>query len=174
MSISQRRGTITHTERGLKFTTSNKLAADYFTKPGLQNCVESNSQKTRKGAKRSYQSVQTGFIKGSYIGQIIRLINDILEQTVAQNMPGILLQLDFKKAFDTIEWKFVQKTLALFNFGDSFQRWISTLYTNPESSIMNSGFCTNSFKLSRGVRQGCPLSPYLFILSVEILACKIR
>ena len=46
---------------------------------------------------------QTGFIKGRFIGQNIRLINDILEQTKLQNIPGILLQLDFRKAFDTIE-----------------------------------------------------------------------
>ena len=46
---------------------------------------------------------QTGFIKGRYIGQNIRLINDILEQTKLRNIPGILLQLDFRKAFDTIE-----------------------------------------------------------------------
>jgi len=117
---------------------------------------------------------QTGFIKGRYIGQNIRLTNNILEQTTNQNIPGILIQLDFKKAFDTIEWEFIQKTLAFYNFGDSIQQWISTLYTNPESSVMSNGFCTNPFQLSRCVRQDCPLWPYLFILAVEILACKIR
>ena len=48
--------------------------------------------------------------------QSIRLINDIMEQTEQQDVPGILL-LDFRKAFDTIEWNFIQQTLSLFNFG---------------------------------------------------------
>ena len=49
--------------------------------------------------------------------QSIRLINDIMEQTEQQDIPGILLLLDFRKAFDTIEWNFIQQTLSLFNFG---------------------------------------------------------
>ena len=117
---------------------------------------------------------QTGFIKGRYIGQNIRLINDILEQTKLRNIPGILLQLDFRKAFDTIEWKFIQRTIQLFNFGESIQRWISIFYVNSESAVLNNGFCTNYFRLSRGVRQGCPLSPCLFNLAAELLACKLR
>ena len=63
---------------------------------------------------------QTGFVKGRYISQNIRLINDILEQTKLRNILGILLQLDFRKAFDTIEWGFIQKTIALFSFGEAF------------------------------------------------------
>ena len=112
--------------------------------------------------------------KGRYLGQNIRVINDILEQTKLQSIPGILLQLDFCKAFDTIEWSFIHKVIALLNFRDCIQRWISTFYSNSESALLNNGFCTNYFKLSRGVRQGCALSPYLFIVAVEILACKIR
>ena len=119
-------------------------------------------------------SDQSGFVKGQYIGQNVRLINDILEQTKLQNIPGILLQLDFQKALDTIEWKFIQNAIAFFNFGESIQRWIQTFYSNIQSSVLNNGFSTNYFALSRRVRQGCPLSPFLFVLAVELLACKIR
>jgi len=63
---------------------------------------------------------------------------------------------------------------VLFNFGESIQRWISMFYVNTESAVLNNGFCTNYFCLSRGVRQACTLSSCLFILATELLAWKIR
>ena len=119
-------------------------------------------------------SDQASFIKGRYIGENIRLIEDVMEYAKVHNTPGILISLDFKKAFESLEWGYIMNTLDVFNFGTSIKRWISTFYTNIESAVINNGFLTNWLKPSRGVRQGFPLSPFLFILSVELLANKIR
>ena len=69
---------------------------------------------------------------------------------------------------------FCSKTLEHFGFGSSFINWISLFYTDIQSFIINNGWSGGLFELGRGVRQGCPLSPYIFILCVEVLATAIR
>jgi len=117
---------------------------------------------------------QTGYLPNRYIGQNIRLLEDITFFTMEENLPGIILSIDFEKAFDSINWNFLYKTLQTFNFGEKFISYIRTMYHNIESTVLNNGYTNQFFKLERGVRQGCPLSAYLFILSIEILAINIR
>ena len=84
------------------------------------------------------------------------------------------MQLDFEKAFDSIEWNFLFEVLRKLNLGETFIRFVRCCYKDIYSCINNNGFTTNWFKLGRGVRQGCPLSCFLFILCVEIMGTRIR
>ena len=116
---------------------------------------------------------QTGFLKGRSIAENIRLIDGIIKYTAEKDVPGLLLFLDFEKAFDTVVWPFLQNTFRHYNFSPEAINWIQLFCHNIESCILNSGWSSNLFKLERGVRQGYPLSPYLFILCVEVNAEEI-
>ena len=117
---------------------------------------------------------QKGFIAGRYIGENIQTIYNILFETKQQEIPGLLVSVDFQQAFDTVSWKFIDKTLDYFNFGPSLKKWIKLFQTGAQLCILQNGNLSESFNLQRGCRQGDPISPHIFILCVEILGKMIR
>ena len=117
---------------------------------------------------------QTGYIKGRFIGQNIRVIQDVIDLLENNNTEGGVLFLDFRKAFDTVYHKFLKKTLESAKFGSSFIRWIDTMFYNAEACVTNNGWTSKPLFIGRGIHQGCPLSALLFPLVVEVLANKIR
>ena len=113
-------------------------------------------------------------LKGKSIFDAVRTIDDILEFTERKKIKGLMLATDFKKAFDSVNRRFMFETLSAFDFGPSFISWIRTFYQNITSSVMNNCFSTGPFNILRGVRQGDPLSAYLFIICLEVFAISIR
>ena len=91
-----------------------------------------------------------------------------------QNLPGLILSVDFEKAFDKVSWKFIEKVLDYFKFGPSVKSWIKLFQKDSESCIIQNGHMSDFLKLKRGCRQGDPISPYIFILCAEILGKMIR
>ena len=85
-----------------------------------------------------------------------------------------MISLDFQKAFDSLEHNFLDVILKKFNFRPSLCGWIRIFYNNISSCMLNAGSTSPYFSIERGARQGDPLSQYLFILSLEMLAILIR
>ena len=119
-------------------------------------------------------SDQTAYIKNRFIGTYVRMIYDIFELAENGLLSGALLFLDFEKAFDSVEWNFIYQVLEKFGFGENYIRWIQILYKNPEFMIKNNGWISATCKMSRGIRQGCPISALLFILVVEMMSIDIK
>ena len=103
-------------------------------------------------------SDQTAYVKGRYIGESIRLMDDILEHTDINNIEAIIFSGDFEKAFDSVDHTFLFAALTEFGFGPDFTQWVKTFLKDCESCIMNNGHASGYFPLNRGTRQGDPLS----------------
>jgi hypothetical protein len=117
---------------------------------------------------------QAGCIKNRSTFTNIRSIYDVINYINETKSTGIISFIDYEKAFDTLNWTFLFKSLKAFNFGPKYIAAIKTLYNNIETSVSNNGHSSQFFKPSRVICQGCPLSVLLFILVVEILANSIR
>ncbi len=116
---------------------------------------------------------QTGFIKGRNASDNMRRLH-ILDFADSHPTPCAVFSLDAEKAFDRLEWNYMWAVLQCFGFGEHFISMIKTLYHSPAASVITGNIISPSFPLQQGTRQGCPLSPLLFCLSLEPLTQPIR
>lgn len=115
---------------------------------------------------------QTGFMPGRHIHFNLRRLFNIMYSK--KHTKACIIALDALRAFDQLEWEYMFAALTKFDFGTEFIKWIKIIYAYPVASVITNQDISNMFQLSRGTRQGCPLSPFLFAISMEPLAASIR
>ena len=112
---------------------------------------------------------QRGFVPRRDIRANIMEVKLALEYAQKKKLSGALLMWDFEKAFDKLDRGFLWKTLGKMNIGKGFGSAMKTLHMNSRGVILINGYFSNSFEVNSGVRQGCPIAPFLFALTTEPL-----
>jgi hypothetical protein len=117
---------------------------------------------------------QTCSVKGRSIFDNVHLLRNVLDYCEQKDLKCAFVSLDMMKAFDRVEYGFMYKCLQAYGFGKSFMSWVRVFYTNISSSVITNGHISFPFPVTRGVRQGCALSPLLYVLCLEPLLIRIR
>lgn len=110
---------------------------------------------------------QTGFLKGRSISENFIYAAELVQTCHKRKIPAIALKLDFRKAFDSIEWEALDRVLEAKNFPARWTSWIQQILTTSQTSVLLNGTPGNWIKCRKGLRQG--VSPYLFILVADVL-----
>ena len=113
-------------------------------------------------------------VNGRKIDTTLHTVRDLIQLAEEKNLEAAFIFLDQEKAFDRVNHEFLFKVMKAFNIGDEFISWVQTLYQGAVAQVMINGHLTGKIKLKRGVRQGDPLSPLLYVLVIEILALQLR
>ena len=117
---------------------------------------------------------QTGFVPNRCILDNIFLAFEAIEWTLENQQNLTMLLLDFEKAYDRVNWTFLKQSMAKMGFDSIWIQQVMSLNKNASASVIVNGEQSKTFKLQRSVRQGCPLAPYLFLLTVDVLGQMLQ
>ncbi|RVW74104.1 LINE-1 reverse transcriptase-like [Vitis vinifera] len=117
---------------------------------------------------------QNAFVMGRQILDASLIANEVIDSWQKRKEKGLICKLDIEKAYDSINWQFLLKTLHKMGFDSKWLGWMWSCISSAKFSVLVNGVPAGFFPSSKGLRQGDPLSPYLFVLGMEVLDALIR
>ena len=175
LSASQRLGIITLIPKGDKDKTYLKNWRPITLLNTLYKLISGCiAERMKPHMNKIIHSDQKGFVSDRYIGEAIRTTYDLIQWAKSNNKTGVILLIDFEKAYDSLSFSFIKKSLNFFNFGPCLINWINILLKNFSAVVNHCGNISQKMSIGRGARQGDPIASFLFIISIEILAHKLR
>ncbi|GJR38290.1 RNA-directed DNA polymerase, eukaryota [Tanacetum coccineum] len=112
---------------------------------------------------------QSAFVAGRQILDGPFILDEILHWCKRKNKKAMFFKVDFAKAYDSVRWDYLLEVLEAFGFGRTWCNWIRGTLTSAKASILINGSPSKEYSCHRGLKQGDPLAPYLFILIMESL-----
>ncbi|GAU28621.1 hypothetical protein TSUD_55650 [Trifolium subterraneum] len=170
---------LNHGDAGVIFSARKKPIAGVRASVGLKKGGQADRKKRKeegffgiryqvlKKSQGYLVRIGTAFVRDRQILDGILIANEVVDEARRAKKELMLFKVDFEKAYDSVDWGYLDAVMRRMGFPTLWRKWIKECVCTATASVLVNGSPTDEFPIERGLRQGDPLSPFLFLLAVE-------